>query len=262
MSLEIDQYAHLQSSLQRWDPRFKMVSLFTLVFVTALLKSFPLALAILFFSFALLTYSRIPLKFVFAALKWVLFFLLPFFILLPLSYPGEGEPLFWGLSFSWEGIRLSSLIVTKAMAIVIISFVVFGSARFDTSMIAAQNLKCPKVLVQMMLFSYRYIFVFLDEMRRMNVAMKTRGFVAGPNGQSLKTLGNFVGALLIRSFERTERVHQAMLSKGYTGDLHTLVRFQSQQKDYFKAALIIILAAFMLAMDHSGWLAPAIKAWY
>lgn len=262
MSLEIDQYAHIESSLKRWDPRFKMVSLFILIFTIALLQSLPMALASLCFAFALLLYSHIPLSFVLSALKWAVFFLLPFFLLLPLSYPGEGESLIWGLTFSSQGLRLACLIITKAIAIILLSFIIFGSERFDVSMFAAQSLRVPKVLVQMLLFSYRYIFVFIDEMRRMNLAMKTRGFVARLDKNTLKTLGNFVGALLIRSFERTERVHQAMLSKGYTGDLHTMVRFQSAQKDYVKAALIILLAVGLLIFDHGPWLLPAMQSWY
>ena len=167
-----------------------------------------------------------------------------------------------GLPFSWEGMRLAVLIITKAVAIVLTSYAVFGSARFDISMLAMQRLKCPSVLVQMLLFSYRYIFVFMEEMARMSTAMRVRGFVMGTNLYTLRVVGNFVGSLLVRSFERTERVYKAMLSKGYQGQLHTLVVFRSRPKDFFKAALVLAVAVLLLAGDFTGTFPEARQGWY
>lgn len=262
MPLDIDRFAHVDSSIQRWDPRVKIFSLGVFVFAVALLKTLPMALLALLAAMGFLRITGLPLAFIAGGLKWVLLFLVPFFGILPFSYPGQAAFHVLGLPFAFEGLRLATLIVTKAVAIVLTAYAIFGSARFDVSMIALQRLKCPSIIVQMLLFTYRYIFVFLEEMRRMSTAMRVRGFVMGTNLYTLKVVGNFVGSLLVRSFERTERVYKAMLSKGYQGEFHSLVTFGAAGKDFVKAALVLGVAATLLAADLAGPFAPAVAAWY
>lgn len=78
------------------------------------------------------------------------------------------------------------------------------------------RLRLPQQLVQIMAFMIRYLDVVTGEMKRMAVARAARGFSAR-NPKHWPVLATSVGALFIRSFERGERVHQAMLSRGYTG---------------------------------------------
>lgn len=262
MSFDIDRFSHIESSVQRWDPRIKILSLVFFIFVVALLKTIPVAVASLLIAIVIIKITNIPFHFVANSIKVVVVFLAPFFLMLPFSYPGEPAFRIIGLPFSWEGFRLAVLIFTKAVAIVLTTNAIFGSARFDISMIALQNLRCPKVLVQMILFTYRYIFVFMDEIKRMEKAMRSKGFVMKANMNTLRTMGNFVGALLIRSFERTSRVYSAMLSKGYEGELHSLVSFKACGKDYVKAALVVLVTVAVLAVDLLKVFTPAIKGWY
>jgi cobalt/nickel transport system permease protein len=261
MPLDIDRYAHQASPLQRWDPRFKMFSLGLFILAVALIKSIPLAGAALALALLLVWVAGLPAHFVAGGVKWVLLFLVPFFIVMPLSYPGEPASRLMGLPFAWEGLRLASLIVLKAVAIVLTAYAVFGSSRFDVSMLALQRLKCPKIIVQMLLFSYRYVFVFLAEMRRMDTAMSARGFVKKANVHTLRMVGNLIGTLLIRSFERTERVYKAMLSKGYQGEFHTLVRFEAAGGDWLKAAGGVSVALILFGADVVGVFHPAVQGW-
>ena len=92
--------------------------------------------------------------------------------------------------------------------------------------------------------------------------MRVRGFVMGTNLYTLKVVGNFVGSLLVRSFERTERVYKAMLSKGYQGEFHSLVEFKARNKDFVKGALVIGVAVALVAADVAGVFPPAVAAWY
>lgn len=261
MALEIDRYAHVESSLQRWDPRFKLISLFLLIFVLASLRTLPLTVLGAALSIGLLLLSRIPLGFVFAGLKWVILFLLPFFIILPVTYPGT-EAYWLGIPFAPEGLRLATLIVVKSFSIIVVALVLFGTRRFDVSMVALHRLRCPSLIVQMMLFTYRYIFLFMDEMKRLDTAMKARGFVKKPNIYTLKVMGGFIGTLLIRSFERTERIYKAMLSKGYQGELPTMVEFQSNRRDFIKAGLVLTCAILLLCGDWLAGFQIAERAWY
>lgn len=262
MSFDIDRYSHINSILQRWDPRFKITALGTLIFAIALIQTIPLAATSLLVAILLLLASRLPLSFVMHGVKWVVLFLLPFFIIMPLSYPGNAAFSIASFSFAWEGVQLATLIVTKALAIVLLAYAIFGSTRFDIAMISLQHLKCPKIIVQMLLFTYRYLFVFLNEMKRMDTAMSARGFVKKFNYYTLKTIGNFIGTLLIRSFERTERIYKAMLSKGYTGEFFTLVEFHATRLDAAKAVLIAVIAIALLALDRSNIFKTAHAGWW
>ncbi len=262
MALDIDRHANTQSPLQRWDPRIKIFSLGLLIIFIALLKTIPMAATAILLAIIILIISALPRHFLLHGLSFVLVFLVPFFIIMPFTYPGEPAFRLLGLPFAWEGLRLASLIFLKALAIVMITFAIFGSSRFDISMLALQHLKCPKVIVQMLLFTYRYTFVFLEEMRRMHTSMCARGFVARTDMKTLRIFGHFIGTLLVRSFERTERVYKAMLSKGYQGELHLLVTFQSGGHDYLKALVVLSIAVIILYGDLSGALHTAEQGWY
>lgn len=262
MPLDIDRYAHVSSPIQRWDPRIKIAALGLFIICTALLKTLPMAVAALMIAVIILWSSKLPGHFVAHGLEGVIIFLLPFFLIMPFTYPGEETIRFFGLPFAWEGLRFATLIFIKAVSIVLISFAVFGTGRFDVSMIALQRLKCPKILTQMLLFSYRYVHTFLEEMRRMRTSMSVRGFIPRTNGYTLSTYGNFVGTLLVRSFERTERVYKAMLSKGYQGEFHSLVIFKTDRNDWMKALITVTLAIVLLSIDGSGSFTPAVQDWY
>ncbi len=262
MALDIDRYAHVESFLSRWDPRLKILSLGIFVFCVALLDSIPVALMGFALACGFLWLSKLPLNFVRGGIAFVLIFLIPLIFIMPLSYPGQAAFKVLGIPFAWEGLRIACIIIIKAVSVVITAYSIFGTSRFDVSMIALQHLKVPKMLVQMLLFTYRYIFVFIAEMRRMDIAMRSRGFVKGFNMTTLTLMGNFVGTLLVRSFERTERVYKAMLSKGYNGDYPTLVEFNAIPQDFVKAILIVLVTILLVVIDITGPFKPAVLAWF
>jgi len=262
MPLDIDRHAGVASPIQRWDPRLKIFSLMVFVFGVAVLKSLPMAFAALVVAILVLRTAALPFHFVQHGLEAAGIFLLPFFLVMPFSYPGEAAFHVLGMGFAWEGLRFATLIFTKAITIILSSFIMFGTARFDVSMIALQRLKCPAMLVQMVLFTYRYIYVFMDDMKTLNVAMRARGFIPKTNMRTMSILGGFVGTLLVRSFERTERVYKAMLSKGYNGTFPSMVEFSADGGDFIKAGVILLLAAGLLAGDMAGPFSTAVEAWY
>ena len=83
-------------------------------------------------------------------------------------------------------------------------------------LIGLERLRLPHQLVQIMAFMVRYLDLVTGEMARMKVARESRGFSAR-NPRHWPVLARTAGALFIRSYERGERVHLAMLSRGYTG---------------------------------------------
>lgn len=247
---EIDKYAHLKSPFHSWDPRLKLVSMLGLIFSVVLLSKFWPALIALGLALALVLVSKIPLKFVFWHLRWVFFFISLFWIVMPLTVPEA--PLAslgpWGLSR--EGVNIASLISLKAVSAVMLIFPTVGTMEFSTTIRALNGLRFPNQLVQMVMFTYRYIFLFLDEAHRMSLAMASRGFERGTNLHTLRTVGTQIGMLFVKSYERTERVYWAMVSRGYDGELRILDDFRIGKMDICKAGLILVLAVVLKLMER------------
>ncbi len=150
-----------------------------------------------------------------------------------------------GVSVSYEGVRYGSLIILRAVAAVTLVLTMLGTMRFDTTIKALYMLKVPGPLVQMLMFTYRYIFVLLDEFSRMWRAMSCKGFVLKANMYALSMLGNVVGMLIVKSYERADRVYKSMISKGYTGSPMTMAKFNMVGKDYALTVLIIGIAILL-----------------
>ena len=108
-------------------------------------------------------------------------------------------------------------------------------------------LKVPRVLTLQCLLLYRYIFVLASEIARMHKAWKLRSFSSGHI--PLKILGSLAGHSLLRSFDRAERIHMAMLGRGFTGEINLSQRLTFRGPD-----LLFVLgwtAFFLLARCYN-----------
>ena len=230
---EIDKYADLHSVFHSWDPRVKIVSLAFLIISVALLPDLLLASFGLIIAIIFVFLSKIPFVFVLKQLRWVIFFVLFFLIVMPLTV-GEGK-----------GLKLALLVALRAISIGFLIFPMIGTTKFHRSLKALQKLKTPNKLIQMIMFTYRYIFVFMGESGRMFTAAKVRLFKKRTNIFTFKIIGNLTGMLFIRGFERTQRVYNAMTSRGYRGSLKILNEFKLCGKDFIKGFFVITVAVVL-----------------
>ena len=123
-----------------------------------------------------------------------------------------------GLSLSGPGLLAGWGLLVKGTLGVLASLTLAATTEPDDVLRGLQRLRLPELLVQIMGFMIRYLDVVTDEMRRMMTAMRSRG--GDPRSpRHWPALAKALGALFIRSYERGERVHLAMLSRGYTGRL-------------------------------------------
>ncbi|WP_406030369.1 cobalt ECF transporter T component CbiQ [Nocardioides sp. NBC_00163] len=128
-----------------------------------------------------------------------------------------------GLSLSESGLLSAWGLLVKGTLGVIAGLLLAATTTPQELVHGLERLRLPQQLVQIMAFMVRYLEVVTDEMRRMAVARASRGFEAR-NPLHWPVLARSVGALFIRSFERGERVHLAMVSRGYTGRMPTMDR--------------------------------------
>jgi cobalt/nickel transport system permease protein len=121
-----------------------------------------------------------------------------------------------GLSLSESGLLAAWGLLAKGTLGVLASLTLAATTEPQELLVGLERLRLPTLLVQIMGFMVRYLDVVTSELQRMRIARESRGFVAR-NPRHWPVLARSAGALFIRSYERGERVHLAMLSRGYTG---------------------------------------------
>ena len=242
---EIDKYAGLHSVFHSWDPRLKIISFSFLIVSIALVSNFLLACLGLAIAIIFVFVSKIPLTFVLRQLKWVMFFILFFLVVMPLTVSGDKIVIFNFIAISLKGLKLALLIALRAITICLLIFPMFGTAKFHKSLKALQKLKLPNKLIQIIMFTYRYIFVFMEEFGKMFTAARARLFKERTNIFTLKIISNLTGMLFIRGFERTQGVYHAMASRGYDGDIKDLDEFKLCTKDFIISLFVVTLAVIL-----------------
>ena len=256
MISEIDRYAGISSPIHRWDPRFRLISIFALIFSVVLLYNLQLVVIGMIFAIILTCISKIPLSFVLSRMKLVFIFVIPFFIIIPFTIIGTGVEIasFGGITLSYRGIeyvKFAAMIVLKALTAVMLIFPMIGTSRMDITIKALEGMHLPNKLVQMFAFTYRYIFVLDDEFTRMDRSLASRGFKRRGNLYTLTTISKAIAMLFVNSYERADRVFYAMRSKGYSGKIATLHEFHPRWQDWVNMAVVVGFAVLLQAAATS-----------
>ncbi|MBM9621091.1 cobalt ECF transporter T component CbiQ [Streptomyces zhihengii] len=191
--------------------------------------------------------ARIPAGFVLKRLLVEIPFV-AFALLMPFVVPGERTEVL-GVALSVPGLWGAWNILAKGTLGVAASVLLASTTELRSLLLGLQRLRLPSLLVQIASFMIRYGDVIADEMRRMSVARRSRGFEAR-GVRHWGVLAKSAGALFIRSYERGERVHLAMVSRGYTGTMPVLEDVRATRAQWTYAAALPVAA---LAVCLLGW---------
>lgn len=104
------------------------------------------------------------------------------------------------------------------------------------------GLGVPKLLISQILLLYRYLYVLLEEVLRVSRAYTLRS--PYQEGVAVRAWGSLAGSLLLRTLERAQRIHQAMLCRGFDGDVHMLRRQAMNKGDVI---FLVVWGCFFLA---------------
>ncbi len=212
MSDYLDRYGRAKSVCHRLPPLLKLwlTLLIALTAVIVPVRFWPLhgmLVCTVFIGYAL---GRIPLMYVLRRLA----VFVPMMLLLSVSMP-----LSQGFAAGWE-IMFSILIgssVSFLAGLWLVNVMPFGQLLATLS-----RLWIPDVLIALLAFMYRYIFVLWDELDKMRVARRARTFGKTSLWFRWKVSAQVIGMLLIRAMSRAERVHGAMCARGWDGRVRTL----------------------------------------
>lgn len=140
----------------------------------------------------------------------------------------------------------AGLIGMRACAMIIIFTVFLGTMDVITLGHTLSYFHLPDRMVHLFLFTTRYIEVLQhEEMERLLRAAKIRGFRLQNRLHTWKTLGTLIGALLVQSFNRAERIHQSMKLRGFQGKYYVLHESSWTLHDSIFVALTTLIIVAM-----------------
>ncbi len=268
----LDGHIPLNSPLHRWDPRTKLVGLMSLVFAFALVDKLSLLPFMIGITASLYGLSCLPLSFWCQRLRYPGVFLAAVIALLPFL---SGETVWWQwgiLCLRAEGSQLATIIAGRFLCILTVSLILIGTTPFLTIVKTLRTLGLPQVLTDMLLLTYRYLSEIEHDLNRMQQAMHLRGFQSqahfqspSPDQPSIQSeqrriqhrlqhrdIGRWVSlvaTLLIRSYEQSERVYQAMRLRGYGSATAAELQWDAPPDRWSWSALTSVV---LMALSFAG----------
>ena len=246
-----DRYHETDSFLHRLDPRIKVVVTVAFILSNALLPDGAWIAFVFSWLFLLLANILSSLGPGFSFKRSLV--ALPFaLIALTVLFSIPGNPLtsfrflFWDLTITDNGLLRFVSILIRSWLSVQMAILLVAATRFPDLTHALEHLRVPSILTTIIAFLYRYLFVLADEVFRLMRARESRS-AAAPGKRTGGSLawragvaGNMAGQLFLRSYERSDRVYNAMLARGYTGHMQTINPHELRRRDYITAALALL----------------------
>jgi cobalt/nickel transport system permease protein len=171
---------------------------------------------------------------------------------IPLIFTRAGEPLFTmplvGWTASREGLIAVASILLKSWLAVLMAVVLTSCTQALDLIRGLERLRLPRIMASTVFFMYRYLFVIGGEGHRLMRARESRSAMLEGyrSGHCVRwragVLGNMIGSLFIRSFERSERIYAAMQARGYDGSM----RFMDERSIVRSDWILLVVSAIAM----------------
>jgi cobalt/nickel transport system permease protein len=248
--LKIDEpFAYGNSFVHRLDPRVKIITAALFSIVVALTYELAVLFVSAVLALAILVTARLSVKKVFWRLIVVNGFILVLWLFLPFTTPGK--PLFtlFGLEATVEGVEYAVLITIKSNTILIACMALLSTCSVFKLVHALHYLYVPDKLVHIFFFSYRYIHVINLEYVRLTNAMKVRCFIPGNNLHTYKSFAYLTGMLIFKSYERSRRIYNAMLCRGFKGKFYILEPCEFHASDWLFGIISLLFISGLVVIQ-------------
>jgi cobalt/nickel transport system permease protein len=163
------------------------------------------------------------------------------FVLFVLALPVLGGPpqvTVLGVGLSVPGLHAAATIVLKATFGLLTTAILAATTPLPEIITGLERLRVPRVFTAVAAFMVRYVEVLAAELARMRTAAACRA--GNPRWLwQVRDVTAGLGALVVRSFERGERVYLAMASRGYTGTLPTALTGAAASRVAWAGALAV-----------------------
>lgn len=248
------------SWLGKWEVRIKIAAMLALVVVFATLQDIRVLTLGLAVILGLVILNGIRLKDILKRLLWIIPFAGVMIMLFPFITPGK--VLFSGQVFSFtfaatvEGAMKAGFLALRVLNATLTMSLLVMTTPLSELLHGFRQLKVPAIMVSLLAFTLRYFQVVADEVQRMKLAMRARGFQRGKHlldWHTMKTLGLLLGTLFVRASERGDRIYFAMLSRGYRGELICSAGREIGWQDWLAGLGFVAIGMGLKLMDWGGF---------
>jgi len=246
----LDMLSYKDTFIHRLDPRTKLCAT---VFFIVMVVSFPKyevsgLLPFLLFPVLLFSLGDIPVKFIMKKVLLVSSFAFFIGIFNPLL---DRQPMhiLYGVTVSGGWVSFFSVML-KFLLTITSALLLIATTSFPGICHALRKFGVPDIFISQLLFLYRYIFVLVEEAMKVVRARDMRSF--GKRGKGMTVFAGIIGALFLRTVERAERIYQAMLSRGFSGTLHSTEPYGLKGADALFLAITVVVLYLLRMNDVVG----------
>ncbi|MHB1127010.1 MAG: cobalt ECF transporter T component CbiQ [Bacillota bacterium] len=262
-----EELAAQDNFLQRVDPRSKMFGTILMIGLIGLLRHIPVLVVVNLWVLWVAYLSRIPLSF-FTRRVWLVVPLFTGVMVIPALFnvfrPGDpllvlidfGHPvrlLFWDIpeqiTMTRQGLTGAVLLILRVGASVSLVVLLTLTTRWHMLLKALAVLRVPNIFLMVLEMTYRYIFVLLNVTIDMFTARKSRTVGRIPGREQRRFISGVVGNIFGKAYSLSEEVHQAMLSRGYTGEPKILAPLKWRAIDWLWLGLTVLAGCFFYGGD-------------
>lgn len=247
--------------LQRLDARVKLGVLLGMVVVAAFLHSIPALIMAYVGTLVLAMVSALPLGF-FVKRVWLFVPIFTGIVLIPATLsvvlPGDVILTLWHWNgkpegFTRQGLTSAALVICRVATSISLVVLLTLTTPWTKLLASLRSLGVPRMFVLVIGMAYRYLFLLLGSVTDMYQARKSRTVAAEKHDKgSRRFVASTAGALLGKAMVLSEEVHQAMVSRGYRGNVQVLEQTRAGWRDARFAAVMVLFAAVLLSGEQ--WL--------
>jgi len=253
-SVYTEEYARADGLLQRVDPRAKVVVFIVGVLSVGLSRTLPILLVLYALTVMMALFSRLPLGFF---VKRVLLGI-PLFagvVFVPALFLIHGNPVvqfnagFLHLTISDNGLLSMAIFITRVSASVSLAILLVVTTQWADLLKALRVIHVPSVFIVVLGMTYRYIFLFLQTVENLFLARASRTVGRATEAEQRRWIGSSMGTLMSKSFKTSNDVYQAMVARGFTGDVYTISDFTMRDEDWLFVSASVVIFALALIFD-------------
>jgi len=264
-----EQYAKRSGLLQSLDPRVKLVSILALIFAVSLTSDIRLLLMVYLLTLIFAVLSQVDLLF-FLKRVWVFVPIFAGIVMIPILFNVfmAGDTLIPVLTLG-PGAHIGpfslpeTIVITRQGTSVAITFVLrvatcvsaavllFLTTPRDLLFKSLRAIRVPMVYVLTLDMCYRYIFLFVGMIRDFYLAKKSRTIHPLPLIEEQKWVGGRVGYTFVKSLDMSGRVHSAMVSRGFDGEIRLMHQYTLHKRDYVACVSVLALSAMLVLASRN-----------
>ncbi|HTY91500.1 MAG TPA: cobalt ECF transporter T component CbiQ [Methanocella sp.] len=263
-----ESYTRKNGLLQSLDPRVKLISIIALIVAVSITGDWKILLLVYFLTLVFAYMSKIEVSF-FIKRVWLFIPIFAGIIALPMIFnvflPGDslvtlvtlGQGAKIGpfllpetIAITRQGLMGATVFTLRVATCVSAGVLLFITTPRDLFFKSLRSVGVPRVYVLTLDMCYRYIFLFADLIGAFYTAKKSRSIKTMPLIEEQKWVGGRIGYTFIKAMDMGEKVHGAMVSRGYRGDVKIMDDFRMRRRDYVALACVL---AFSLLLALASW---------